>query len=40
MDGYPNTPAFVLSRTLDILAANALTDALYARSPRRTTWPA
>ncbi|MEW2395689.1 helix-turn-helix transcriptional regulator [Streptomyces sp. NPDC046862] len=30
MDGYPNTPAFVLSRTLDILAANALADALYA----------
>ncbi|MPY57997.1 helix-turn-helix transcriptional regulator [Streptomyces spongiae] len=30
MDGYPNTPAFVLGRTLDILAANALADALYA----------
>jgi transcriptional regulator with XRE-family HTH domain len=30
MDGYPNTPAFVLSRPLDILAANALADALYA----------
>ncbi|WP_328407193.1 helix-turn-helix transcriptional regulator [Streptomyces violaceus] len=30
MDGYPNTPAFVMSRTLDILAANALADALYA----------
>ncbi|ADI05840.1 DNA-binding protein [Streptomyces bingchenggensis BCW-1] len=30
MDGYPNTPAFVINRTLDILAANALTDALYA----------
>lgn len=30
MDGYPNTPAFVMSRTLDLLAANALADALYA----------
>ncbi|WP_030985818.1 helix-turn-helix domain-containing protein [Streptomyces sp. NRRL S-1813] len=30
MDGYPNTPAFVLSRTLDILATNALADALFA----------
>ncbi|MFD7667855.1 helix-turn-helix domain-containing protein [Streptomyces sp. NPDC059788] len=30
MDGYPNTPAFVLGRTLDILAANALADALFA----------
>ncbi|MFJ8673355.1 helix-turn-helix domain-containing protein [Streptomyces sp. NPDC093589] len=30
MDGYPNTPAFVLSSTLDILATNALADALYA----------
>ncbi|MFI8951000.1 helix-turn-helix transcriptional regulator [Streptomyces sp. NPDC053750] len=30
MDGYPNTPAFVMSRTLDLLATNALTDALYA----------
>ncbi|MEU4487254.1 helix-turn-helix transcriptional regulator [Streptomyces purpurascens] len=30
MDGYPNTPAFVLDRTLDILATNALADALYA----------
>jgi transcriptional regulator with XRE-family HTH domain len=30
MDGYPNTPAFVLNRTLDILATNALADALYS----------
>ncbi|OUC91669.1 helix-turn-helix transcriptional regulator [Streptosporangium minutum] len=30
MDGYPNTPAFVMNRTLDILATNALADALYA----------
>ncbi|MFF5437625.1 helix-turn-helix transcriptional regulator [Streptomyces achromogenes] len=30
MDGYPNTPAFVMSRTLDLLAANALAEALYA----------
>ncbi|MDT0341461.1 helix-turn-helix transcriptional regulator [Streptomyces litchfieldiae] len=30
MDGYPNTPAFVVSRTLDLLAVNALGDALYA----------
>ncbi|KOG86705.1 helix-turn-helix transcriptional regulator [Streptomyces varsoviensis] len=30
MDGYPHTPAFVMNRTLDLLAANALADALYA----------
>ncbi|MBR7674023.1 helix-turn-helix transcriptional regulator [Streptomyces daliensis] len=30
MDGYPNTPALVMSRTLDLLATNALADALYA----------
>ncbi|MFG2827354.1 helix-turn-helix transcriptional regulator [Streptomyces sp. NPDC048434] len=30
MDGYPNTPAFVMNRTLDLLAANAQADALYA----------
>ncbi|GAA1162708.1 helix-turn-helix transcriptional regulator [Streptomyces hebeiensis] len=30
MDGYPDTPAFVLNRTLDVLAANALADALYS----------
>ena len=30
MDGYPNTPAFLMNRTLDLLAANALADALYA----------
>ncbi|WP_193486003.1 helix-turn-helix transcriptional regulator [Streptomyces anthocyanicus] len=30
MDGYAHTPAFVMSRTLDVLAANALADALYA----------
>ncbi|MFI6458319.1 helix-turn-helix transcriptional regulator [Streptosporangium amethystogenes] len=30
MDGYPNTPAFVINRTLDILAANALAEALFS----------
>ncbi|CAM5236788.1 Helix-turn-helix transcriptional regulator OS=Streptomyces tendae OX=1932 GN=GUR47_06725 PE=4 SV=1 [Streptomyces tendae] len=30
MDGYAHTPAFVMSRTLDLLASNALADALYA----------
>lgn len=30
MDGYPNTPAFVMNRTLDLLATNALADALFA----------
>ncbi|MDJ1134457.1 helix-turn-helix transcriptional regulator [Streptomyces iconiensis] len=30
MDGYPNTPAFVMNRTLDLLATNALADALYS----------
>ncbi|MFE3883430.1 helix-turn-helix domain-containing protein [Streptomyces lydicus] len=30
MDGYPNTPAFVMSRAMDLLATNALADALYA----------
>lgn len=30
MDGCPHTPAFVLDRTLDILATNALADALYS----------
>ncbi|MDT0611095.1 helix-turn-helix transcriptional regulator [Streptomyces lancefieldiae] len=30
MNGYANTPAFVMSRNLDVLAANALADALYA----------
>ncbi|MET8472788.1 helix-turn-helix transcriptional regulator [Streptomyces sp. NPDC006422] len=30
MDGYPNTPAFVMNQTLDLLALNALADALYA----------
>lgn len=30
MDGYRHTPAFVMNRTLDILAANALADALYS----------
>ncbi|QLH26287.1 helix-turn-helix transcriptional regulator [Streptomyces sp. Rer75] len=30
MDGYPHTPAFVLGGTLDILATNALADALYS----------
>ncbi|WP_406138473.1 helix-turn-helix transcriptional regulator [Streptomyces sp. NBC_01089] len=30
MDGYPHTPAFVLNTTLDILAGNALAEALYS----------
>ncbi|MGW8724571.1 helix-turn-helix transcriptional regulator [Streptomyces sp. NPDC055808] len=30
IDGYPNTPAFVVDRALDLLATNALTDALYS----------
>jgi transcriptional regulator with XRE-family HTH domain len=30
MDGYPNAPAFVINRTLDILAANPLADALFS----------
>ncbi|MEU9192286.1 helix-turn-helix domain-containing protein [Streptomyces hundungensis] len=30
MDGYPHTPAFVIDRTLDVLATNALADALYS----------
>ncbi|MGP3941365.1 helix-turn-helix transcriptional regulator [Streptomyces sp. 6N106] len=30
MDGYPHTPAFMLNRTLDMLATNALADALYS----------
>jgi transcriptional regulator with XRE-family HTH domain len=30
MDGYPDTPAFVMNRTLDLLAANALAQALYS----------
>ncbi|OKI02020.1 transcriptional regulator [Streptomyces sp. CB02923] len=30
MDGYPDTPAFVLGPALDFLAANALADALHA----------
>nr|WP_228559074.1 hypothetical protein [Catenulispora pinisilvae] len=30
MDGYPNTPALVMNRALDLLAANALADALCA----------
>lgn len=30
MDGCLHTPAFVLDRTLDILATNALADALYS----------
>ncbi|XRQ08628.1 helix-turn-helix transcriptional regulator [Actinomadura welshii] len=30
MDGYPHTPAFVMNRTLDLLACNALADALYS----------
>ncbi|MGW7534354.1 helix-turn-helix transcriptional regulator [Amycolatopsis sp. NPDC054798] len=30
MDSYPHAPAFVLNRVLDILAANALADALFS----------
>jgi transcriptional regulator with XRE-family HTH domain len=30
LDGYPGAPAFVINRTLDILATNALADALYS----------
>ncbi|WP_409062415.1 helix-turn-helix transcriptional regulator [Streptomyces sp. SYP-A7185] len=30
MDGYPHTPALVMNRTLDLLAVNALAQALYA----------
>ncbi|SFW86617.1 helix-turn-helix transcriptional regulator [Amycolatopsis australiensis] len=30
MDGYPHTPAFVLNRILDVLATNALADALFS----------
>ncbi|WP_037570612.1 helix-turn-helix transcriptional regulator [Phaeacidiphilus oryzae] len=30
MDGYAGTPAFVMNRTLDLLAANALAEALYS----------
>ncbi|AUS80732.1 XRE family transcriptional regulator [Actinoalloteichus sp. AHMU CJ021] len=30
LDGYPGTPALVLGRRLDVLARNALADALYS----------
>ena len=30
MDDYPHTPAFVLNRILDVLATNALADALFS----------
>ncbi|MFD7654481.1 helix-turn-helix transcriptional regulator [Actinosynnema sp. NPDC059797] len=30
LDGYPTTPAFVLDHTLDLLASNALADALFS----------
>ncbi|WP_181807865.1 helix-turn-helix transcriptional regulator [Streptomyces shenzhenensis] len=30
MDGYPGAPAFVVNRTLEILAGNALADALHS----------
>ncbi|MER8073281.1 helix-turn-helix transcriptional regulator [Streptomyces sp. NPDC094034] len=30
LDGYPGTPAFVIGPSLDILAANALAEALYS----------
>ncbi|WP_217250694.1 helix-turn-helix transcriptional regulator [Streptomyces sp. AC602_WCS936] len=30
MDGYPGAPAFVINRTLDVLASNALAEALHS----------
>ncbi|CAL9609632.1 hypothetical protein SUDANB58_05607 [Streptomyces sp. enrichment culture] len=30
MDGYPGAPAFVINRTLDVLAGNALAEALHS----------
>ncbi|MFG2985742.1 helix-turn-helix transcriptional regulator [Streptomyces sp. NPDC048258] len=30
LDGYPGAPAFVINRALDVLAANALAEALYS----------
>lgn len=30
MDGYPGAPAFVINRTLDVLATNALAEALHS----------
>jgi transcriptional regulator with XRE-family HTH domain len=30
LDGYPNTPAFVLNPALDLLAANSLAEALFS----------
>ncbi|MEU1403604.1 helix-turn-helix transcriptional regulator [Streptomyces sp. NPDC005728] len=30
MDGYPGAPAFVINRALDVLAANALAEALHS----------
>ncbi|MBP2050307.1 transcriptional regulator with XRE-family HTH domain [Streptomyces griseochromogenes] len=30
MDGHPGAPAFVINRTLDVLAANALAEALHS----------
>lgn len=30
MDGYPGAPAFVINRTLDVLATNTLAEALYS----------
>ncbi|MFF7632880.1 helix-turn-helix transcriptional regulator [Kitasatospora sp. NPDC008050] len=30
LDGYPAAPAFVINRTLDVLAANALAEALHS----------
>ncbi|MFK8908948.1 helix-turn-helix transcriptional regulator [Streptomyces sp. YS-3] len=30
IDGYPGTPAFVIDRTLDVLAANTLAEALHS----------
>ncbi|MFJ9703804.1 helix-turn-helix transcriptional regulator [Streptomyces sp. NPDC101234] len=30
MDGYPGAPAFVVNRTLDVLAGNALAEALHS----------
>lgn len=39
MDGYSHTPAFVVNGALDILAANALADALYSPFDPRTISP-
>ncbi|MBP2335494.1 transcriptional regulator with XRE-family HTH domain [Saccharothrix coeruleofusca] len=35
LDGYPTTPAFVLNRTLDLLASNTLADTLFSPFTRK-----